>query len=86
MHYVYTLLHTYTILIITTYIHNTHTYTIQYYIHDIIVTTYIHYIITTYIHNTVFVGLSMSEDEERFVNTTYTIERYNNNTFAITYR
>ena len=31
-------------------------------------------------------GLSMSEDEERFVNTTYTIERYNNNTFAITYR
>ena len=31
-------------------------------------------------------GLSMSEDEERLVNTTYTIESYNNNTFAITYR
>ena len=28
-------------------------------------------------------GLSMSEDEERLVNTTYTIESYNNNTFAI---
>ena len=31
-------------------------------------------------------GLRLSEDEERLVNTTYTIVSYKNNTIAITYR